>query len=99
MTETLAPTIHIYGPTASNSARVRALCPDPGHRRLAYGLFTLYYDGWRLSLDCGSYYDGEGGYFGHRGPQGGRGRRRQLPRKVWNQWPVRCWLRKVKDRW
>jgi len=91
-------TLHIFGPTADNTVRVRAMCPDPGHNQLSYGRFTLYFDGWRLSLDCGASYDGDGGYFGHPGPRGGHGPRRQLPKKVFDQWPVRGWIGRVKVR-
>lgn len=69
----------------------------PVDRKLQYGTFTMYYDMWRLSLDCGASYGSEHGYYGHPGPRGGRGPVKNVPEAVWNAWPIRQWAHRYKD--
>ena len=92
-------TIHIYGPTQSNSVRLRTTCPQDG--KLVYGRLVRYYDTDHMNLDCGVQMDRgyeAGWYWPHPGPRGGRGRPKVIPKKCReryiDQW-VRTWQHRI----
>ena len=86
--------LHIFGPTADNSVRIRAYCPICKHQK--YGRYTMYYDTAHVTLNCGFFIDfGYGVVRGHRGPRGGQPLWRNKVRlKEWG-WNASYWISKV----
>lgn len=75
-----------------SAIRVRALCPDPKHRKQTHAtVMDQGYYGINIVFDCGARYVGEGEYLTHAGPRGGC-KRLIVPNKVWRAWRWSNWI-------
>ena len=100
--EAVTQSLHIYGPTAYNSVRVRAWCPAHDKQHLA--AVTSYYDRWLIRFDCGALVEASDGTwipdvkgFVSSERHQNLGRRRRIRKGQWERWKpyIVPWLKRI----